>query len=254
MTCFDKSAFTLFFGRLASKKAYVLLFGLVGCLFGAMFAYYNATISTLEKRFRIPSRNSGLIMVGNDIGSLVLSSGVGYYCGSGHRPRWVAFGVLTFAVFCFMNAAPHFMYGAGEDALRLTTEIDGRQLEGANATILATASDESLCHRSSDGDHLEQKCHGESGSLTPQVILFVSQLISGIGQTLYNSLGTTYMDDNVQKNKLPSLISKKSLARCRFVYWKLLKFKASRTSFGCWGVPLDTCWRPNSFRSISNRV
>lgn len=138
-------------------------------------------------------------MVGNDVGSLLLSSFLGYYCARGHRPRWISFGVLTFVVFCLMNAAPHFMYGVGTDTLRLTLQTN------ENGTSVAVgADDEELCHR--DGIGYAQ-CDQESGSLAPQVIFFVAQLISGIGQTLYNSLGMTYLDDNVQKNKLPSLFS-----------------------------------------------
>lgn len=42
----------------------------------------------------------------------------------------------------------------------------------------------------------------------PQVILFSAQLVAGIGQTLYYTLGVAYMDDNIKKSKTPALISK----------------------------------------------
>jgi hypothetical protein len=44
---------------LASKKAYVLVYGLIGTAILAMVCYFVATISTIEKRFKIPSRTSG---------------------------------------------------------------------------------------------------------------------------------------------------------------------------------------------------
>lgn len=43
----------------ASKKVYVLIFGLTGTVQFATGSYFVATISTLEKRFKIPSRTSG---------------------------------------------------------------------------------------------------------------------------------------------------------------------------------------------------
>ena len=43
----------------ANKKAYVFLYGLLGCVFSAAYAYFNGTITTLEKRFKIPSRTTG---------------------------------------------------------------------------------------------------------------------------------------------------------------------------------------------------
>lgn len=43
----------------ANKKAFVLLYGIVGCLFSASYSYNSGTITTLEKRFKIPSRTTG---------------------------------------------------------------------------------------------------------------------------------------------------------------------------------------------------
>lgn len=78
--------------RFANKKAYVVLYGFVGCIISATYAYFNGTITTMEKRYKIPSRNTGIISVGNDISTLFLSAVVSYYAGKGHRPRWIAFG------------------------------------------------------------------------------------------------------------------------------------------------------------------
>lgn len=41
----------------------------------------------------------------------------------------------------------------------------------------------------------------------PQVLLFIGQLIAGVGQSLYYTLGVAYIDDNVKKSKTPALIS-----------------------------------------------
>lgn len=48
-----------FLQRFANKKAYVLLYGVLGCIFSASYAYSTGTITTIEKRFKIPSRNTG---------------------------------------------------------------------------------------------------------------------------------------------------------------------------------------------------
>lgn len=52
------------------------------------------------------------------------------------------------------------------------------------------------------------ECELGEGNFAPQVLLFIAQLISGIGQPLYYSLGTSYMDDNIQKSKTATFISK----------------------------------------------
>ena len=46
--------------RFANKKAYVFLYGVLGCIYSATYAYFNGTITTLEKRFKIPSRTTGI--------------------------------------------------------------------------------------------------------------------------------------------------------------------------------------------------
>lgn len=50
-------------------------------------------------------------------------------------------------------------------------------------------------------------CITHTSNWTPQIILFVSQLISGIGQNMHGSLGIAYMDDNVEMNKVPTVLS-----------------------------------------------
>lgn len=120
--------------RFANKKAYVFLYGVLGCIFSASYAYFNGTITTIEKRFKIPSKTTGgnllwdviyfleivavyrrriftwdrmlkivffspgLISVGNDISQLFVSVVLSYYAGRGHRPRWIAFGIYTVSI------------------------------------------------------------------------------------------------------------------------------------------------------------
>lgn len=78
---------------------YVFLYGIIGCVFSATYAYFNGTITTLEKRYKIPSRNTGIISVGNDISQLMVSAVLSYYAGKGHRPRWMAFGMFCFRLY-----------------------------------------------------------------------------------------------------------------------------------------------------------
>lgn len=60
------------------------------------------------------------------------------------------------------------------------------------------------CQSNSTG----HECDDNSGNFAPQVILFLAQLISGVGGSLYYTLGVSYMDDNIKKSKTPALVSK----------------------------------------------
>lgn len=80
----------------------------------------------LQCIFSIP----GIILSGNEISQILLSLILSYAGGQRNRPRWIAWGVVFCALSCFILVLPHFIYGAGEDALHLTQEF-----KDANADI-----------------------------------------------------------------------------------------------------------------------
>lgn len=71
---------------------FVLFYALIGFITTGAFSYFPAIITTLEKRYKIPSRNTGIISVSGEVSTLFVSSMLGYYAGKGHRPKWMAFG------------------------------------------------------------------------------------------------------------------------------------------------------------------
>lgn len=48
---------------------------------------------------------------------------------------------------------------------------------------------------------LTKKCDDEIESILPLVLIFLSQFVLGVGNTLYYALGQTYLDDGVTKKK-----------------------------------------------------
>ncbi|CAG9800804.1 unnamed protein product [Chironomus riparius] len=191
--------------KLANKKMYVILYGIAGSVFSATYSYFTATITTIEKRYKIPSKNTGVISVGNDISSLFVSAIMAYYAGKGHRPRWVGFGLLTISLFCMINTIPHALYGPGEQALMLTKEYGGMENDTATQEILERERRKYLCNTNKTSGIAE--CDTGEDNWMPQVILFLGQLCAGIGQSIYFSIGVAYMDDNIKKSKTPALIS-----------------------------------------------
>ncbi|XP_050093605.1 solute carrier organic anion transporter family member 74D-like [Anopheles aquasalis] len=190
--------------RFANKKVYVFMYGVVGCIFSATYAYFNGTITTLEKRYKIPSKNTGIISVGNDISALLLSAILSYYAGKGHRPRWIAIGLLMITAFCWLTALPHLLYGPGEAALSLTTEYGATYDANQTLEVLEAQKAKTLCRTNATRG---AECEKEEGNLAPQVFFFLAQFISGIGSSLYYTLGVSYMDDNIKKSKTPALVS-----------------------------------------------
>lgn len=111
---------------------------------------------------------------------------------------------MTIVGFCMLTATPHFLYGPGKDALALTTEFGGVANENVTQDVLEKQRAKELCRDRSN----ETACALEEGNFAPQAVLFLAQVVSGIGGGLYYTLGVSYMDDNTKKSKTPALLSK----------------------------------------------
>lgn len=132
-----------FLQRFANIKSFVILFGLVGSIFSMTNSYFNGILTTVEKRFKIPTKNIGIIMVGLDCTNLLASWLISYYGGRKHRPRWLGFGLISMVLYCLLTSLPHFIYGPGTDALQLTKEFT----ESRNISISGTdKSNTVLCN------------------------------------------------------------------------------------------------------------
>ncbi|XP_011639834.1 solute carrier organic anion transporter family member 4C1 [Pogonomyrmex barbatus] len=184
----------------ATPRNFIAVYGLLGTVQAMSFIYIVVTLTTLEKRFKIPSRTTGIILSGNEI-SQILSLILTYYGGSSHRPRWIAVGVGLSALSCLVLALPHFIYGPGKDALALTKEY----LDQTLLNMTTVPKDLAICSRTDQ----PELCDTEtmlSISYLPRLLVFISQFILGIGTTLYYGLGQTYLDDNTKKKNTPMLL------------------------------------------------
>lgn len=187
----------------ATKNMFIIVNGFASCLVTACFTYFSGSISSIEKLYGIPSQKSGIISVGNDITQVAVSLFVAFYLGDKHRPRWMAVGILCFAIYCFIGTLPHLIYGTGRDVLLLTQEF-GEQ-SNSTAEFIALENQKTMCQVNGPAVRPED-CENPQNYM-PQVILFIAQLIAGVGNAIYSSLSTAYLDDNVQKSKAPWVIS-----------------------------------------------
>lgn len=55
-------------------------------------------------------------------------------------------GLCTTVIFCLMNILPHFLYGAGEDALALTVEYGARFDDANSSKIFEKEKRDTLCN------------------------------------------------------------------------------------------------------------
>ncbi|XP_034940213.1 solute carrier organic anion transporter family member 74D [Chelonus insularis] len=216
----------------ATKQAFLVIFCLTWVLQGMYYTYFVSVITTIEKLFQIQSKTTGIIMSATEIGQIGSSLLLTYYGGQGHRPKWIAWGMILFAVSSFTCSIPHFIFGeqliqqnemlvsavghGGEgggpnftDAIPANLcKLDPRQNNATvnpNGWVFATSPP----HFNSDS---VEYCEGEflteqriQSKITTVVlaIFFVSLLGVGMGQTAVYTLGIPYIDDNVASRESP---------------------------------------------------
>ncbi|XP_061513237.1 solute carrier organic anion transporter family member 74D [Anopheles gambiae] len=200
--------------RFATPRSFIMVYGFLGTVQAMAYIYFVITLTTLEKRFKIPSSTTGIILSGNEISQILLSLILSYVGGHRNRPRWIAWGVVFCALSCFILALPHFIYGAGDEALQLTKEYirereedEARIRSHQNYTIMVKSTNRLCLDTSSPKECLE------TISVVPLVLIFMSQFVLGIGNTLYYSLGQTYLDDNTKKTNTPLMLAYASSLR-----------------------------------------
>lgn len=99
----------------ANKKAFLAVFCLTSVLQGMYYTYFVSVLTTIEKLFQIQSKTTGIIMSATEIGQIGGALLLTYYGGQGHRPKWIACGMLVFAAASILCSTPHFLFGGGED-------------------------------------------------------------------------------------------------------------------------------------------
>ncbi|XP_063604190.1 solute carrier organic anion transporter family member 74D-like [Penaeus indicus] len=186
---------------LARKEVYLIVYCLVGLTNGMFFTYSVSVISTIEKRFKLTSKQMGTTLIGNDISQVILAIFLGYYGNFGHRPRWMGVGIMTASMSAFVAAIPHFIYGPGQDAIDLVEETSANLL-GTYKEFNKTKKVE-LCY-----SQPEDTCNAENGGgggsiIAPVIFLFFSQFLVGIAVSIFYSIGVTYLDDNINKKTYP---------------------------------------------------
>lgn len=127
-----------------------MLYGVLSFVFAAAGSYFNGTITTVEKRYKIPSKNMGIISVGNDVSSLFLSAFIAYYGGKSHRPRWIGIGLFAIVLYCIITALPHLIYGSGQQALSLTAEYGGVKDSKLTESVDDAENRKLLCRTNGD--------------------------------------------------------------------------------------------------------
>ncbi|KAG1661615.1 Solute carrier organic anion transporter family member 3A1 [Nymphon striatum] len=191
------------------KFANIQVFVFISCLLVALqqmlsSGYFNSVITTIEKRFDIPSAVSGTIASTYEIGNLVTIIFVSYLGTHRHIPVWIGKGTLLMGVGAIFFALPHFI----DQQYNFSGSYGEEGKDGKiNITLLYSKWDEdtsckAAVHGSAIGssEFETDQCADDRSSSGLYVFIFMlAQILIGCGGSPIFTLGTTYIDDHVKK-------------------------------------------------------
>ena len=202
--------------KFASKQIFLMVFCIAWVLQGMYHTYFVSAITTIEKLFQIQSKITGIIMSATEIGQIGSSLLLTYYGGQGHRPKWIAWGMVLFAISSFTCSLPHFIYGrqimTSNDLAGVITEPD--TCVSFNQTFTKGFTNISVIENGYDQFNALDDTFSNEQKIEPTVtkivlaIFFISLLGVGMGQTAVYTLGIPYMDDNVASKESPLYFGK----------------------------------------------
>ncbi|GFR75410.1 solute carrier organic anion transporter family member [Elysia marginata] len=224
------------FQRCANVKVFVAFTCVLGVVSSALTTgYLNSVITTIEKRFEIGSSTSGVVAAAYEFGNLVAVIFVSYLGASRHIPKWIGMGVVVMGVGSLLFALPHIIapkYSVrsgmvpkdrGDHHHKLPSEpfnISNLLSNSSSATPLAAYSskttssldEENICRAPQGKGQAGQSgevCIDENsaGNWGYVLILLAAQILIGAGSTPIMTLGITYVDNHVSKDKSPSYLA-----------------------------------------------
>ena len=182
----------------ASLKLFVFFMCLLITMSGTLSTgYLNSVITTIEKRFEIGSSISGLIAASYEFGSLVAVIFISYFGGRRYIPRWIGTGVILMGFGALLFALPHII------AKKYTVHHG-----------IINQTDENICHIASKTEPDDACIDKNAGNWIYVLILITAQILIGTGGTPIFTLGTTYIDNHVPKDKAPAYLGKYCQERC----------------------------------------
>ncbi|XP_055341717.1 solute carrier organic anion transporter family member 3A1-like [Paramacrobiotus metropolitanus] len=188
-----------FLQPLKNMKVFLVCFVIAGIAQGMFYTYWNMSLSTIEKRFQIPSKTTGIIAAINDVSHIAVVLFVAHFCGRGHRPRWMFVGCLTVGIAVLIFATPE-LFADRWDA-------DTSTIVSSNSTGNKTF-DKEMCLSTAQAKQIADQCIADAPNEVNKnawtfVLLGLAQVILGIGTTAPIVLAMPFIDDNVKTKNTP---------------------------------------------------
>lgn len=202
--------------ELANIKIFVFLLSILVMVQQALSSgYLNSVITTIEKRYEIPSSLTGVISSMYEVGNVITVLFVSYLGSKRRIPVWIGVGCLTMGIGSLVFVMPQLMSDRWDMSLEEENSTDSGNI-CRSASIKDDTSDHLSdigfgtltdlsngvplgSHNSIQYSQKDNCIKGSKKSIMPVVFFMVGQLLLGAGGSPLFTLGTTYIDDHVKK-------------------------------------------------------
>ncbi|KAH7937630.1 hypothetical protein HPB49_013847 [Dermacentor silvarum] len=168
--------------RFATPRYYAFILAVLGTCQGTYRLYMIATLSTMEKRFSLTSKASAFILIGDDCSPILANIVLILFLKRTSKPNWLTAGMACCFVGTLFNLMPYLVYGPRES------------YSGPNKT-----KSMDFCGKVGNvTKECEKPMFGDSTGAI--MMFFTGNFLNGLGTTCYYTIGSTYMDDNVERS------------------------------------------------------
>ncbi|XP_075550673.1 solute carrier organic anion transporter family member 74D-like isoform X2 [Dermacentor variabilis] len=171
--------------RFATPRYYAFILATLGTCQGAYRMYMVSTLTTMEKRFSLSSKQTGFILIGDDVSPILANIVLILFLKRTSKPNWVSAGMMCCFIGTLFNLMPYVVYGPRGSftgtSKKKTMDFCG---DAHNATSQPGCE--------------EQSFWGTSAG--PIMWFFMGNFLNGLGTTAYYTIGSTYMDDSVERS------------------------------------------------------
>ncbi|XP_078452502.1 solute carrier organic anion transporter family member 1C1-like isoform X1 [Lampetra planeri] len=193
--------------RWANIKVFLLCLSLLFFSKAMSGSYMKSSITSIERRFDLPSSVAGIIDGSFEMGNLLVITAVSYFGARFHRPRIIAAGATLMGLGTLLIALPHFLMGrySYESIALGSVNVTADRPVCAAHEVQWGASGE-LSQRpplDTQGPRspspADESCQHETRSLL-WVLVLVGNALRGIGESPITPLGISFLDDHARAN------------------------------------------------------
>ena len=136
-------------------------------------------LSSLERRYRLPSTATGAVASTFDAAVLVSVVFISYFSERGHKPRWLGVSLIIQATGALIFALPQFVFGPYRVGTTASLELEA-------------------CLEEED---FSSECSSANGFAL--AFFIVGNILIGVGAAPLFTVGTSYLDEIIHPDRVP---------------------------------------------------